>query len=415
MKVLHTSDWHLGQQFYEHSRFIEHQQFFTWLIDTLANEDIDLLLVAGDIYHTATPAASAENQLYQFVKDVKKHCPELQIVLIAGNHDSANRILAAQPLLAQFDTHVVGRFDVQQPHDVVIKLNNHNTCAHIVAMPFLRASDISTLSNTDDGTSYAHGVAQAYQLSTELALADKPANTPLIVMGHLHAKGGDISSDSERNLVIGGEEAITAKVFSEQADYVALGHLHKAQMVAKSDTIRYSGTPIPMSFSERHYTHQVNVIEFNNDENQHITTTVKPLYIPRSADVLILPEGQCVPLADLCEQIKCLDTTANPVAPYLRVKLKSSDTDTTFREQIEQALEGKNIRFCGIERVRENSHTIADENVFEDLNQVEMLNPINLLEQAFANDKDMAGQDVPDELKRLLNEVISELTELEQL
>lgn len=415
MKVLHTSDWHLGQQFYEHSRFSEHQQFFTWLIDTLANENIDLLLVAGDIYHTATPAASAENQLYQFVKDVKKRCPALQIVLIAGNHDSANRILAAQPLLAQFDTHVVGRFDVQQPSDVVIKLNSHNTCAHIVAMPFLRASDVSTLSNTDDGVSYAHGVAQAYQLSTELALADKPANTPLIVMGHLHAKGGDISSDSERNLVIGGEEAITAKVFSEQADYVALGHLHKAQMVAKSDTIRYSGTPIPMSFSERHYTHQVNVIEFNNDENQHIETTVKPLYIPRSADVFVLPEGQCVPLADLCEQIRCLDTTANPVAPYLRVKLKSSDTDTTFREQIEQALEGKNIRFCGIERVRENSHTIANENVFEDLNQVEMLNPINLLEQAFANDKDMAGQDVPDELKRLLHEVISELTEQEQL
>ncbi|MFY8325172.1 exonuclease SbcCD subunit D [Pseudoalteromonas sp. ZZD1] len=415
MKVLHTSDWHLGQQFYEHSRFSEHQAFFAWLIDTLVTEKIDLLLVAGDIYHTATPAASAENQLYQFIKDVKKCCPTIQVVLIAGNHDSANRILAAQPLLAQFDTHVVGRFDAQHPDDVVIKLNSHSTCAHIVAMPFLRASDVSTLSGTNDGASYAQGVAQAYKLSTELALIDKPDTTPLIVMGHLHAKGGDISSDSERNLVIGGEEAITAKVFSEQADYVALGHLHKAQIVAKSDVIRYSGTPMPMSFSERNYTHQVNIIEFEHAQKQPISTTVKPLYIPRSADVIVLPKGECVPLAQLCEQIKDLDTTTHTVAPYLRVKLKSSDTDTTFREQIEQALEGKNIRFCGIERVRENSQTQTNERVFDDLNQVEMLNPINLLEQAFENDKDMAGQNVPEELKALLNEVISELTEQEQL
>ncbi len=415
MKVLHTSDWHLGQQFYEHSRFHEHQAFFLWLIDTLANEKIDLLLVAGDIYHTATPAASAENQLYQFVKDVKKRCPELQIVLIAGNHDSANRILAAQPLLAQFDTHVVGRFEAQQPENVVIKINHQNTCAHIVAMPFLRASDVSTLSNTDDGVSYAHGVAQAYELSTQSALTNKAKTTPLIVMGHLHAKGGDISSDSERNLVIGGEEAITAKVFSEHADYVALGHLHKAQKVAKSDAIRYSGTPMPMSFSERDYTHQVNIIEFNTEQNQQITTTVKPLYIPRTADVIVLPKGECVPLPELCKQIKDLDIAKNIAPAYLRVKLKSSDTDTTFREQIEQALDGKNVRFCGIERVREHKQTHSDNTVFEDLNQVEMLNPLNLLEQAFANDKDMAGEAVPDELKGLLNEVISELTEQEQL
>ncbi|MGO3643269.1 MAG: exonuclease SbcCD subunit D C-terminal domain-containing protein, partial [Pseudoalteromonas sp.] len=219
----------------------------------------------------------------------------------------------------------------------------------------------------------------------------------------------------ERNLVIGGEEAITANVFNEYADYVALGHLHKAQKVAKSDIIRYCGTPIPMSFSERKYTHQVNIIDINCDEKHKLKTTVNPLYIPRSADLIVLPEGECVSLSVLCEQIKALDTTESEIAPYLRVKLKSSDTDTTFREQIEQALNGKNIRFCGIERVRENTQTQSDTHLFEDLNQVEMLNPINLLEQAFASDKDMAGQTVPDELKVLLNEVINELTEQEQL
>ncbi|MGO3300808.1 MAG: exonuclease SbcCD subunit D C-terminal domain-containing protein [Pseudoalteromonas sp.] len=415
MKVLHTSDWHLGQQFYEHSRNQEHQVFFDWLITTLDAQNIDLLLVAGDIYHTATPPASAENQLYQFIKKAKKRCPGLHIIIIAGNHDSANRIMAAQPLLAQFDTDVVGRFDAQNPNDVVIKLHNASIEAHIVAMPFLRASDVSQLSNSDNGLDYAQGVSQAYKQTIEFAIENKADTTPLIIMGHLHAKGGDVSSDSERNLVIGGEEAITANVFNEYADYVALGHLHKAQKVAKSDIIRYCGTPIPMSFSERKYTHQVNIIDINCDEKHKLKTTVNPLYIPRSADLIVLPEGECVSLSVLCEQIKALDTTESEIAPYLRVKLKSSDTDTTFREQIEQALNGKNIRFCGIERVRENTQTQSDTHLFEDLNQVEMLNPINLLEQAFASDKDMAGQTVPDELKVLLNEVINELTEQEQL
>ncbi|WP_338365150.1 exonuclease SbcCD subunit D C-terminal domain-containing protein [uncultured Pseudoalteromonas sp.] len=415
MKVLHTSDWHLGQQFYEHDRRDEHAAFFTWLLNNLVEQHIDILLVAGDIYHTATPSASAENQLYQFIKDAKKRCPQLHVVIIAGNHDSANRILAAQPLLAQFDTHVVGRFDVSAPSDITLEINTNNKRAVVVAMPFLRNSDISSLCQTKNGPSYAHGVAKAYASALEHAYSINEQNSPLIVMGHLHAKGGDISSDSERNLVIGGEESISANVFGTKANYVALGHLHKAQKVAKNEAIRYSGTPIPMSFSERNYTHQVNVIEFKNDEKQSISTSVNPLYIPRSAEVIILPEGECLPLKELCEQIKALDTSNYTIAPYLRVKLKSSDTDTSFREQIEQALEGKNVKFCGIERVREQATTSDSSAVFEDLSEIEMLNPLNLLEQAFANDKDMAGQAVPNELKALLNDVVSELTEQEQL
>ncbi|MEI8618582.1 hypothetical protein P4S63_19815 [Pseudoalteromonas sp. B193] len=175
--------------------------------------------------------------------------------------------MTAQPLLAQFDTHVVGRFDVATPDETVITIDTNGKRAVIVAMPFLRASDVSLLSQTENGPSYAQGVAKAYELALEQATNINEQNSPLIVMGHLHAKGGDISSDSERNLVIGGEESISANVFGKQANYVALGHLHKAQQVAKSDIIRYSGTPIPMSFSERNYTHQVNVIEFIIDEN----------------------------------------------------------------------------------------------------------------------------------------------------
>jgi exonuclease SbcD len=143
MKVLHTSDWHLGQQFYEHHRTQEHQYFLDWLVETLCREQIDLLLVAGDIYHTATPPSFAEQQLYQFIKQAKQACPALHIVIIAGNHDSANRIETAKPLLKQFDTYVIGRYDKTAPESCLIKIETENGNAQIVAMPFLRPADVT--------------------------------------------------------------------------------------------------------------------------------------------------------------------------------------------------------------------------------------------------------------------------------
>ncbi|WP_404343352.1 exonuclease SbcCD subunit D C-terminal domain-containing protein [Pseudoalteromonas mariniglutinosa] len=414
MKVLHTSDWHLGQLFYQHTREKEHQAFLTWLTNTLLAEHIDLLLVAGDIYHTATPPASAENQLYQFIKTTKQHCPDLHIVIIAGNHDSANRIMAAKPLLAQFDTHVVGRFDANHPENVVLSITTNKGPATVVAMPFLRTSDIQLITNTDNTSSYNVKIAEAYQRALDIATQQHQADSPLIVMGHLHAKGGDISTDSERNLVIGGEDAISANVFGKQADYVALGHLHKAQKVAKSEHIRYCGTPLPMSFSERNYQHQVLIAEFSQQVDGTLNCAVKPLYIPRPAPILMLPEGDCVPLAQLCEQLSALQLPTTELAPYLRVKLHASETDTTFREQIENALEAKAVRFCGIERVRQTNNESNNNAVFEDLSQVEMLNPHTLLAQAFAANKDMAGTVMPEQLTSLLNNVIAELEEQEQ-
>jgi exonuclease SbcD len=295
MKVLHTSDWHLGQQFYEHHRTQEHQYFLDWLVETLCREQIDLLLVAGDIYHTATPPSFAEQQLYQFIKQAKQACPALHIVIIAGNHDSANRIETAKPLLKQFDTYVIGRYDKTAPESCLIKIETDNGNAQIVAMPFLRPADVTL--DTQNDKAYQQGVAHAYQ--SVITLCDD--NTaPIIVMGHLHAKGGTISEDSERNISIGGFDAVTAEVFTDKADYVALGHLHKAQVVAKCDAKRYCGTPMPMSFSEKNYQHQVLVCEFNGKTCE----SVNPLYTPRLRELIVLPEKGGADIDALCNQIE---------------------------------------------------------------------------------------------------------------
>lgn len=404
MRVLHTSDWHLGQHFYEYSRQHEHQAFLDWLVETLHEQQIDLLLIAGDIYHTATPPASAEKQLYQFIKTAKSRCPKLHIVIIAGNHDSANRIITAKPLLAQFDTHVVGRFEAAKPEDVVLSIATDHGLCKVVAMPFLRAADLHF--ETEQPLSYNQAVASAYQAALEYA--NTLAEGPLIVMGHLHAKGGAISTDSERNLVIGGEDAISATIFGDHADYVALGHLHKAQQVAKSDTIRYCGTPLPMSFAERHYQHQVLLVEFSHQQAGY-QCSVNPLYIPTVQPLKLLPEKGCVPLTELCQQISDVHAPENEPPIYLRVKLSSHETDTSFRAQIDEALKNKAVLFCGIERVREQQVQNQADDTFEDISYVESLNPLTLLQQAFANHNDTAGSDVPEQVQQLLSSLIDEI------
>ncbi|TMP80148.1 exonuclease sbcCD subunit D [Pseudoalteromonas phenolica] len=400
MKVLHTSDWHLGQQFYEHHRVQEHQHFLDWLVITLQQQAIDLLLVAGDIYHTATPPSSSEQQLYQFIKQAKQACPELHIVIIAGNHDSANRIETAKPLLKQFDTHVIGRYDKSEPSTCLVNIETENGKAQVVAMPFLRPADVTL--DTQNDKAYQQGVAQAYQSVVELC---EENTAPIIVMGHLHAKGGTISEDSERNISIGGFDAVTAEVFTDKADYVALGHLHKAQVVAKCDAKRYCGTPMPMSFSEKNYQHQVLVCEFNGKA----CVSVNPLYTPRLRELIVLPKQGGADIDALCDEIEQLDLKSYEASPYLRLRLNASETDSQFREKISSSLKDKDILFCGIERVQDvQKHD--DEMIFQDLGKVEKLNPLDLLDMVFKQQVD-SEQDLPTNLADCLAEVLNTMEE----
>ena len=404
MKVLHTSDGHLGQQFYEHNRTQEHNAFLSWLCDTLTEQVIDVLVIAGDIYHTATPPAYAEQQLYTFIKQAKASRPALQVVIIAGNHDSANRIETAKPLLQAFDTHVVGRYNKHAPEDVVLSITSEQGPLTVVAMPFLRAGDLTLDNQLPDA--YQQGVSAAYHQSISHALSIKQG--PLLVMGHLHAKGGDISSDSERNIAIGGFDSINASIFSDHADYVALGHLHKSQRVAKSEFIRYCGTPMPMSFSERHYQHQVLIAQFN----AQTCTSVTPLLVPRYQDVCLLPEKGSATLDELCELISQLPSEQDTPPLYVRLRLNATETDSQFRAKIDEALAGKHVLFCGIERVRTNADH-DQQAQFDDLGRVEQLDPAQLLDLAFKHHMGSAEQ-VPDAIQQCLAHVLTTLDEVDQ-
>lgn len=402
MKVLHTSDWHLGQQFYDHSRQQEHQAFLAWLVATLEAEQVDLLLISGDIYHTATPSTQAEQLLYDFVKSAKVRCPLLHIVIIAGNHDSPARIETAKPLLERFDTHVVGRFNKEEPQLCVLRLQIANENAAIIAMPFLRPHDINA--SQEELSRYEQAVKDAYE--SALASFSQQEQESLIVLGHLHAKGGDISQDSERNLAIGGFDSLSSTIFPAHADYVALGHLHKAQQVNGQINIRYCGSPLPLSFSERNYQHQVLLAEFIEGR----LATVKPLYIPRHKEIYLIPDKGALMLDELCEAIKQFSIDANQATPYLRLKMDARETDSQFRAKIDEAMGHLNVHFCGIERVVVGDNQYDAQSVF-DVTEQATITPLQLLEFAYKNQIDPQAT-VPPILVSLLEELTLELDDV---
>ncbi|MFK5947157.1 MAG: exonuclease subunit SbcD, partial [Methylococcales bacterium] len=269
LKIIHTADWHLGHHLHGVSRDYEHQQFLEWLLAQLQEFNIDALIVAGDIFDTANPSALAQTQLYDFLVKARNLCPLLDIILVGGNHDSAARLDAPAAILNALGVSVVGGLirDEQGEIDwqrliVPVKNQQGEIKALCGAMPFLRHVDLPDNSADDPlisgvKTLYAELLANLQQQ----AIHDEV----LLLTGHCYMVGGHLSELSERKILGGNQHALPADIFSADVSYTALGHLHLAQTVGDNEAIRYSGSPIPLSFDEQHYKHQVLLVEVKAD------------------------------------------------------------------------------------------------------------------------------------------------------
>src|SRR5262245_13971972 len=231
MRIIHTSDWHLGHELHGFDRGIEHDEFLDWLVGQLTELDADALIVTGDVYDTVNPPIPAQQRLYQFVKRVLTASPNLQIVLIGGNHDSGARLELPKHLLDSDRVHLVGSMPRYEGRPVAsrtliqLRDKNGNPGAVCAAVPYLRPGDLPTVGNGDSA------LRTLYREVIKLAEAMR-GHVPLIVTGHLHMSGGKISELSERRIVIGGEEAVSSDIFPASVTYAALGHLHKPQFVS---------------------------------------------------------------------------------------------------------------------------------------------------------------------------------------
>lgn len=261
MKLLHTADWHLGKLLNDQSRDEEHELFLDWLLEVVEKEQIDALLVAGDIFDTANPPQSALQRYYDFVSRLFS-LGGCELILIAGNHDSAAQLEAPKQVLHTLNTHVVG-FLPDDPADRILYLPDaENPEVAIATIPFLRDHDLR-VGRAGEGADeiraqLAAGISARYAEAAE-AFVESGKNCPAIATGHLTVVGSK-TSDSERDIHIGGLGSVTPGHFPEVFDYVALGHLHRPQ-ADESGKIRYSGSPIALSFSEANDQKEVRILE----------------------------------------------------------------------------------------------------------------------------------------------------------
>ncbi|MBB6612476.1 exonuclease SbcCD subunit D C-terminal domain-containing protein [Pontibacter sp. Tf4] len=253
MRALHTSDWHLGQRLVTLERTEEHQHFLNWLLQTIEQEQVDVLLMAGDVFDSGAPSNTALKLYYDFLRKVTATCCR-HIVFIGGNHDSVSTMNAPRDLLASMNIQVIGGA-TPDPLDELIVLKNAADQPELIvcAVPFLRDRDIrlSVPGETYDEREarLKQGIADHYAQFVPHIQPYKVQQLPVVAMGHLFAAGGT-ASESEKEIHVGNLGQIGADQFPKEFDYVALGHLHRPQQVNNTHHIRYSGSPIPLSFSE---------------------------------------------------------------------------------------------------------------------------------------------------------------------
>ncbi len=283
MRILHTSDWHIGRTLYGNKRYEEFAAFFDWLAKTIDERGIEALLVAGDIFDTGTPSNRAQELYYRFlVRVAASRCRH--IVLVAGNHDSPSFLDAPQALLKAIRIHVVGSMRAN-PEEEVLELDDARGRTRLIvcAVPYLRDRDIRT---TEAGESFdekeqklLEGIRAHYAAVAREALHIREklgSDIPIAALGHLFATGAQtVEGDGVRELYIGSLAHVSPAIFPPCFDYLALGHLHVPQKVGGSETMRYSGSPLPMGFGEAHQQKIVCQVDFCDRK-----ATVTPLAVP---------------------------------------------------------------------------------------------------------------------------------------
>jgi DNA repair protein SbcD/Mre11 len=274
MKLLHTSDWHLGRTLYsKKERQEEHVAFLKWLLQTIQEDNIDILLIAGDIFDTASPSSSSQKIYYDFLIQVRNSGCK-QVIVLGGNHDSPSFLNAPKEILSALNVTVIGNVGTQIDDEIIVVKDAHNEPALIVcAVPFLRERDISRFA---EGESYAdrskrinENIKKHYEEVAARAEQIRESigkKIPIIATGHLSVTGGKRDEDDGvRETYIGNIEAIGSDMFPELFDYVALGHYHIACKI--KEHIRYCGSPIPMGFGEVKQKKSVYILDIQDSIN----------------------------------------------------------------------------------------------------------------------------------------------------
>jgi len=405
MKILHTSDWHIGRALYGRKRYEEFERFLDWLVECIEAEGAKVLLVAGDIFDNGTPNNRALELYYRFLCRVAgagcRHA-----VVTAGNHDSPSLLNAPREVLRYLNVHVVGCM-AEAPEDEVVVLNDRDGRPELIvcAVPYLRDRDIRRAeageTSEDKGRKLVEGIRDHYRQVGDTAVtrrAGLEGNVPIIAMGHLFTSGGQtVEGDGVRELYVGTLGQVRTDVFPQCFDYLALGHLHVAQKVNGSDVHRYSGSPIPMSFGEAGQRKIVVAVNLGADG-----VSVEEIAVP-SFQLLTTVRGDWNHISGQIAAMKKESTSI-----WLEVIYEGDELAGDLQERLRELIDGTSLEILRAKNMRLVDRTLssmATEETLDDLN----------IEDVFA--RCLAAHEVPpeqqDELFSVFREAVYALHEVD--
>lgn len=402
MRIIHTSDWHLGQHFFTKSRAAEHQAFLHWLINQIEENQVDALIVAGDIFDTGSPPSYARELYNRFVVELQP--TGCQLVVLGGNHDSVSTLNESRGLLSYLNTTVISCASSNLDQQIIIlKDRQHQPGALLCAIPFLRPRDLVTSQAGESGGQkqlalqaaiaghYQALYQRAVELRTKLGLP-----LPIIATGHLTTVGVT-TTDSVRDIYIGTLDAFPAQAFPP-ADYIALGHIHRAQQVAKTEHIRYSGSPIALSFDELSKDKSVYLVEFH----QQALASVTPLFIPQFQPMQLI-KGD---LAQIEQQLaKFSEHFGLPV--WLDIEVATQDYLTDIQRRIQVLTAELPVEIVLLRRSKEQRNNSIERQEKETLNE---LTVTDVFERRLALEPDLA-EPRQQRMRQMFNQVVDDITQ----
>lgn len=410
LNVLHTSDWHLGRSLYGQRRYEEFDALLNWMLDTLADRQIDVLLIAGDVFDTTAPSNRAMQQYYQFLRRVADTACR-HVVIIGGNHDSPTFLDAPRDILKMLNVHVVGA-KTSDPAQEVLRLDDANgqPMMLVCAVPYLRDRDIRTAEagETIDikEQKLLDGIRDHYREVTEQAQAMRESlekqyktDIPLIGMGHLWTAGAStVEGDGVRELYVGSLAHVGTDIFPASLDYVALGHLHVPQSVGGQAHIRYSGSPLPMGFGEARQQKSVCIIDFEGHKPD-----ISQLDIPCFQRLRQLSGN----LVSLQSELQAL--LADGISTWVEVVYTGEDIVPDLREKLLEALVEDSQGLITLLRVKNQRiaiQTLAAQDTEQTLDD---LSPQDVFSRCL--DAHAVPQEQRPELMHLYQEILTQVQE----
>ena len=401
-RLLHTADWHIGKSLAGYDRTCEWEIFFDRLIETIGEQSPDLMIVAGDVFDSATPSNVAANMYYNLIENIHTKFPKLKIVITSGNHDSQSYLNAPKEILHYFNAEVVGgvaRNDEGIDFErMVFDFGNAVVCA----VPYLRRGDVMSMGGENPSVSEFYG-----RMLDAAVKVRGGREIPIIGVGHLTTIGATYSKGIETNVVatrddsVGGLENIDPQDFPDDYSYIALGHIHRRQKAGDRENIWYSGAPIPMSFAEKDYPHSLSIVDFDGRQLSEIHT----VELPHAVTLRRVPDA----LSDFETVAAALQQLPDDEEMFIEVALKPEFRSPEVKARIvNELLKNKKAKFCGFQLVGIMGGSIDGDDAPMSVEQLQAMDPMTVIADIYQS---RMHTQLSDRHADMLRTIIDELIE----